>query len=456
MARFLPRSLGGRIALVGGGFALLTCLLGLLTYYVVHEAIEKHLDDRIMAEAEALLAAGGPQGLVGVIEVVRSREGTHTAGDLGYIVLDAKGRRVAGTLDAPVPPPGYSEFLHYRLADGTRGIAQTFNLPISGGGRLVVAADRSEIDQMDNIIIAMFGVATALILLVGFGSVIALRRAVSRRLALMGATAGAIMAGDLSRRMPLAGDAEFDQVAEVINRMLERIEALLENVRQLSTDLAHDIRSPLNRVRGSLEKVAGGAGGEAPEQAAVTAIGEIDDLLELLGGILGISEIEGFAVRKRFVPLDWSQLAADVVDGYRPAVEAADKRITFEGRQADVLGDAALLRRCLANLIDNALLHAAGASWIHVRIGREDGRCILTVGDNGPGIPAEAHETVFRRFVRLDRSRSTPGHGLGLNMVAAILHAHHGTAEVRPTPTGLTVALSMPCASAGASTEAAQ
>lgn len=443
MARILPRSLGGRVAVVGGCFALLTCLLGLLTYHVVHEAIEKHLDDRIMAEAEALLAAGGPQGLTGVIAVVRSREATHTAGDLGYIVLDGRGRRVAGTLDAPVPPPGYSEFLHYRLANGTRGIAQTFNLPISGGGRLVVAADRSEIDQMDRIIFAMFGVATALILLVGFGAVVALRRAVSRRLTLMGATASAIMAGDLSRRMPMAGDAEFDQVAEVINRMLERIEALLENVRQISTDLAHDIRSPLNRVRGRLENVAGGSL-QPPEEAAAVAICEIDDLLELLSGILGISEIEGFAVRKRFTAIDLSQLTADVVEGYRPAVEAAGLAFTFECRPAEIHGDPALLRRCLANLVDNALLHARGATRIDVRIHIEDACSVLTVHDDGQGIPADTHDMIFRRFVRLDASRSTPGHGLGLNMVAAILRAHHGEAAVRPRETGFTIALSIP------------
>lgn len=443
VARLAPRSLGGLIAVAGGAFAILTCLLGLLTYGIVHESIEKHLDDRIRAEAEALLAAGAPAGLAGVLNAVRAREATHSAGDLGYIVIDARGLRAGGTLDATTPPPGYTEFVHYRRVDGSRGIAQGYNAAIPGGGQLVVAADRGEIDQMDRIIFAMFGVAAALIIFAALGSAIALRRVVSRRLALIGSTAEAIMSGDLSQRVPRLGDAEFDHVSVVINQMLERIEALLDNLRQLSTDIAHDIRSPLNRVRGGLEAFDR-AQGPGSDSLARDAIAEIDDLLELLGGLLGISEIEGFAVRKRFVRLDLAQVTADVVDGYRPAVEAAGLHLTHESQTAPVMGDEALLRRCLANLIDNALSHATGAARIDIRVGSRDGTTSVLVGDDGPGIPVDAREAVFHRFVRLDRSRSTPGHGLGLNMVAAIMRAHHGEARVATGEPGLTIELTLP------------
>ncbi|HEX8057145.1 MAG TPA: HAMP domain-containing sensor histidine kinase [Novosphingobium sp.] len=441
LPRNLAGNLGGRVTLACACFALVTCLLGLLTYRIVHEEIEKHLDQRINAEAEALLAAAVPRGLPGVIEAIRAREATHLPGDLGYIVLARNGRRVAGTLAATPPPKGYTEFVHYRHSDGTRGIAQALNVAIPGGGSLIVAADRSDVNDMDRTILTIFGVTTGLIAAIGIGATVMLRRMVARRLAAMSATAEAIMAGDLSRRMPILRDAEFDQVAQVINRMLDRIEALLENLRQLSTDLAHDIRSPLNRVRGSLEAFERKSGAEG---IAADAIADIDDLLDLLGGLLGISEIEGFAVRERFVPLDIAQLAADVVDAYRPDVEEAGMRIAFAGNPVEVMGDPALLRRCLANLIDNALLHAIGATLIDVRVSSTGLACEICVSDDGQGIPPGARAAIFRRFVRLDPSRTTPGHGLGLNMVLAIMRAHYGSAEIIPSERGLMLQLSLP------------
>lgn len=441
MAKLMPRSLVGRMTTACALFAAAACMLGLLMYSIVHEEIEKHLDRRSHSEAEALIAAAGSRGVEGVAAAVRTREATHTAGDLGYIVLGSDGRRTAGTLEASVPAPGYTEFLHYRLADGGKGIAQAYRTQIPGGGSLIVATDRSAVDEMDRLIFAIFGVMVGLTATVGVVATILLRRTIKRRLLALGGTAEAIMAGDLSRRMPHLHDAEFDQISQVINRMLERIEELLGNLRQLSTDLAHDIRSPLNRVRGGLEAFDRKQGGD---EMATAAIAEIDDLLELLGGLLGISEIEGFSVRQRFVALDLARLADDVVDGYQPAAEAANLALTFAGDPAGIWGDPALLRRCVANLIDNCLLHASGATRIEVSVSIAANHCLLTVTDDGIGVPAEQREAIFRRFVRLDVSRSTPGHGLGLNMVAAIMRAHRGTAQAKATSTGHAIELILP------------
>lgn len=454
-ARLAPRSFRALLGLVGGAFALVTALLCLATYGIVHEAIELHLDTRTKAEAEALLAAADPRGLAGVLDAVRAREGTHTAGDLGYIVVDARGRRVGGTLDAAVPPPGYTEFVHYRLADGGRGIAQAVNVAIPGGGRLVVGADRSAVDQMDRMIFMMFGVAFALILLVALAAALALRRAVRDRLAALRRAADAIMAGDFSRRMPVLGDPEFDQITAVINRMLDRIEVLLDNLRQLSADIAHDIRAPMNRVRGSLEALERRSEDGPHKALGAAAVAEIDALLDLLTAVLGISEIEGFAVRKRFVPVALAALVEDVVDGYRAAAESAGVAMTFDGAPVKIMGDKALLRRALANLIDNALLHASAATRISVRVERRGAHAFVTVADDGPGIAAEEHENVFRRFVRLEQSRTTPGHGLGLNMVSAIALAHDGTARVFPGPSGLTIGFSLPVVEDGEGAELA-
>jgi len=179
-----------------------------------------------------------------------------------------------------------------------------------------------------------------------------------------------------------------------------------------------------------------------------SSIRDIDDVLDLLRALLGISEIEGFAVRKRFVRLDLGALVEDVADGYRPVVEAAGMMIATEIEAAAVLGDPALLRRALANLIDNAILYTPPGTHIIARVALRGDIVALIVRDDGPGVPAHERENIFSRFVRLDSSRSTPGHGLGLNLVAAVASAHRGRARALPTERGLAVELQLPAAGA--------
>jgi signal transduction histidine kinase len=165
-----------------------------------------------------------------------------------------------------------------------------------------------------------------------------------------------------------------------------------------------------------------------------------------LRALLGITEIEGFSVRKRFRAIDLASLVEDVVDGYRPVVESAGLTIDGQVSPVTIDGDAALLRRALANLIDNAILYTPEGTSILVTVAPESGSAILRVADDGPGVPAGERKNIFTRFVRLDASRSTPGHGLGLNLVAAVASAHRGSARALPTQTGLTIEMSIPLA----------
>lgn len=441
----MPRTIRGLIVLMGIVVGSLTILLGGATYYFANKSMVDQLNARIDLETRALLAIGETSGIDGVAKAVREREAKTTAGNLGYIVVDAQGRHVTGSLRAAVPPIGHWDCLAYVRADGTMAQAQSLNSAIPGGGRLVVAVDRTIVDQADGTVLILFGSAFGLTLLFGMGSAFVVGRVVKDRLGGIASTARAIMAGDLSRRMPVATHkGEFDQVSTVINQMLDRIEILLENLRRISTGVAHDIRSPLNRARGSLEAAEARLEG-SPEQAAVTAsIRDVDEVLDLLRALLGISEIEGFTVRKRFVPIDLASLAEDVIDGYRPVVESAGLAIEVDARSAEVLGDAPLLRRALANLIDNAILYTPPGSHILVRVRATVETAIMTVIDDGPGVPSGERENIFNRFVRLDSSRSTPGHGLGLNLVAAVASAHRGTARAVPTEIGLAIEIALP------------
>lgn len=442
----MPRTLRGLILLACAGVGALTILLGGLTHYLAIKSLSEQLNSRIAAESHALLAIGAKEeGAAGIARAVQGREGDGSVGDLGYMVLDARGRRVGGILRAAVPPPGPFDRLRYIRADGSRSIAQSLNSAIPGGGRLVVVADRSVVEDAGRTVLILFGATFGSILLFGVSVAWMIGRAVRIRLARIASTADAIMAGDLTRRMPIDHErGEFDQLSMVINRMLDRIEILLENLKRLSIGIAHDIRSPLNRARGRLEAAEQRLEG-LPQQAEVSgSIADLDEVLDLVRALLGISEIEGIAVRQRFVPVALAPLAEDVVDGYRPVVESAGLTIACEAEPVMITSDAALLRRSIANLIDNAILYTPEGTHIVVSVEASGDRAMLRVSDTGPGVPIAERENIFSRFVRLDSSRSTPGHGLGLHLVATFAAAHDGVARVMPTPVGLTIEIELP------------
>ncbi|WP_238564943.1 sensor histidine kinase [Sphingobium bisphenolivorans] len=437
---------------------LIVTLLGLATYVFVHEEIERQINQRIRIEADVLLAHHRQHGFAALVDLVNTLdhrpgpedesylEGADSRGrDMGYIVTDASGRRRAGSLKASVPRSGWSEFVPFRAADGTSAMAQAINTPLPGGGRLVVAADRAIVDQMDLQLLALFLCAFALILAVGTAAVVGLGRLVGARLSTMEDSAEAIMAGDLSRRMPHNGSGEeFDRLAMILNSMLDRIQSLMDNLRQVSCDIAHDLRTPLSRLRGRLEEVERTAAEPLQQERLILAIREADDLLNLFSSILAISEIEGRSVRSRFQAVDLAETIREIAEAFRPAFDQAGKSLMLEIAPATILGDRQLIQRCLANLLDNVLAHTSPGTAATIAMEKRDKGIALLITDNGPGIPDEDRERVFRRFARLDRSRSTSGYGLGLNMVAAIAVAHDAHVRILPTAAGMTVEIVFP------------
>ena len=456
--RLLPRSIKGLslgVAIISG---LIIALLGLTTFRFVHEEIECQINQRIRIEADALLAHHRHHGFAGLVDLVNTLD--HHAGpedvsylegadikgrSMGYIVTDAFGQRRAGSLAAKVPPTGWSEFVPFRAPDGTPAMAQAINTPLPGGGHLIVAADRAIVDQMDLKLLGLFLGAFTLILTVGTAAVIGLGRLVRSRLSTIEDSAEAIMAGDLSRRMPLDGSAEeFDRLAMILNTMLNRIQALMNNLKQVSSDIAHDLRTPLNRLRGRLEAAERMATEADQQEKLVAAMREADDLLDLFASILAISEIEGQTVRSRFQMIELDELIEEIAEAFHPAFEQAAMSLTLMIAPARIFGDRQLIQRCLANLLDNVLAHTPPGTSAAISMEARGEWLALIVADDGPGIADEDHEWIFERFARLDNSRSTTGYGLGLNMVAAIAAAHRGEARVVPAATGLTIEIRLP------------
>ena len=286
-----------------------------------------------------------------------------------------------------------------------------------------------------------WGLAITVALALGVG--LLMSAGVMRRIEAINQTSREIMEGDLSRRMPRDGtDDDFDQLAANLNRMLERIEGLMTAVRQVSDNIAHDLRTPLTRLRTRLEL----ARTDDPQQGQGAVAQAIEDAEELLGtfnALLRIARIESGSRRSAFAELDLAQLLDDVGELYEPLAAEKGQRLTVEANgAAPIRGDRDLLFQALANLVDNAIKYTPEGGRIALSVKDRDGRTEVAVADTGPGIPAALREKVFQRFFRVDSSRSAPGSGLGLSLVRAVADLHDAGVALSDNSPGLRAVLS--------------
>jgi len=253
------------------------------------------------------------------------------------------------------------------------------------------------------------------------------------------------MDGELGKRVPASGFGdEMDQLALNLNAMLDRIQALMESLKRVSDDIAHDLRTPLSRLRHQLEAARSRTprSGDAVIEQAIT---EVDAILETFSALLRISQIEAGARRAAFSVISLGQIASTVTEAYSPVAEDRSQRL--KPVLADVPpipGDRELLTQMVANLIENSMRHCPAGVDISVELAQEDGAPVLRVADNGPGIPTGEREKVFRRFYRLEASRTTPGSGLGLALVKAVADLHGASIELSDNRPGLCVTIRFP------------
>lgn len=438
--RRIWQSTTGVVAAIGILLALATLAIGATVHELAHEALEEQLDHRIGAETRSLLAEASRSGTPAVAELIARRESAAAESGLAYLLSDARHIRLAGSLDAAMPPqPGYLE--HLRHDRGQRK-AQALTSRLPDGSWLLVAADRAAIDDTDRAIQQVTALAFGGLLLLGIAAAWAVGAITRARLNGIDRTALAIIDGDLSQRIPVDGSgSEFDRVSLTLNRMLDRIVGLLDNLREVSGNIAHDLRTPLTRLTNQLE--AARASSE-PAAHIDAALDQSRELLDIFAALLRISEVESHAVRSHFVSLSLSQLVTEVVETYRPDFEASGHRLLMAvAPDIRVNGDRRLLQQLLANILDNALRHTPAGTTVRVTLAARADHAELSIVDDGPGVPLSAVPRLFQRFSVGDDSRSTGGHGLGLAMVAAIAAAHHGsvTAQINE---GMTISVSVP------------
>jgi signal transduction histidine kinase len=298
--------------------------------------------------------------------------------------------------------------------------------------------------DMQHAIVRAFIWAGGLTLLLAIGTGVLVGGRFVRRIDTIGRTSRAIMEGDLSARIPARRtNDEIDALVNGLNAMLDRIQQLLEGLRQVSSDIAHDLRTPLGRLRQRLEDAREHATSTAEYQAATeAAIGEADGLLEIFSALLRIAQIEAGAQKSAFTALDLTELMRSIGEAYAPSAE--DSQHKLEVHVADgvtIAGDRQLLAQLFSNLIENALTHTPAGSTVRVALRAMAGGFEAEVADTGPGIPEAERNKVFDRFYRLDRSRTTKGSGLGLALVKAIATLHGLSLRLEDRKPGLAVIL---------------
>jgi signal transduction histidine kinase len=423
-------------ALYAAAFAAAVIVLGVVTLVTTRTALSQQFDARILSESAALAREFRIEGLGGVVQAVQERDSTSGALDYGLQAPD--GRPLAGRLARSKAALGWSEqdiSSPSQARDKIRVNAQS----LAGGYRLLVGGDDESIEAVDNLLAERFALAMLGVVAIGLVGGWGLSRGMGRRIAAITGAAEAIIDGNLSRRVPVTGSGDdLERLAATFNRMLDRIGVLMESLRQVSTDVAHDLRTPLTRLRGRLEASLGST--PTPEQAATieAALEDLDAILTTFAALLRIAQIESGERRAAFQALDLALVARTVVDAFAPSAEETGQRLTLdEGEPVLVDGDRELLTQMLVNLVENALRHAGGKAQVRVRCGLQRGRATLSVIDDGPSVPNAERERLFDRFYRLEASRSTPGNGLGLALVAAVARLHGAEASLHDAHPGL-------------------
>jgi signal transduction histidine kinase len=441
--------------------ASLLAYFALNTRRLITEQITATVNGEVSGLSEQY-GQGGLRRLVIVVDVRSRRPGSSL-----YLVTTPSGEGLAGNVGSLEPGvldhPGWLETNYHRLEspEGTehRALVRVVQLP--GGFHLLVGRDLEERERLFGIIVNAGQWSLALVIVLGLlGGFFVSRRVLSRIDAMTG-TAQTIMAGDLSGRLPVAGTAdELDRLADNVNAMLERIEALMRGLKEVSDNIAHDLKTPLTRLRNRCEQALRSATGEASYRAALeSTIAESDDLIRTFDALLMIARAESGQARDNMTEFDASEIARDVGELYEPVADEKGIALTIDApAAAPVRGNRELVSQALANLIDNAIKYAGSGgkangvpAEIVVRAGNDGERITLSVADRGPGIPDADRGRVVERFVRLEQSRSEPGSGLGLSLASAVARLHGGELKLEDNHPGLRTTIALPRAGPGAS-----
>jgi signal transduction histidine kinase len=443
-------------------FALFAAFLlgyfALNTRRLITEQITETINSEITGLSEQY-RQGGIRRLVIVVDARARRPGSNL-----YLVTTFTGQALAGNVTSLMPgildKPGWAE-TDYRRLDEAEGrgqpehqaLVRVFQLP--GGFRLLVGRDLEERERLYRIVLAAGRWSVAIVIILGLAGGLFVSRRVLARVDAMTETTKTIMEGDLGGRLPVAGTGdELDRLAQNLNAMLERIEALMQGLKEVSDNIAHDLKTPLTRLRNRAEQALRGSSNDVEYRAALNAtIEESEGLIRTFNALLMIARAESGQARDDMNEFDAAEIAHDVGELYEPLAE--EKGIVLKvdaDSPARVKGNRELISQALANLVDNAIKYAqprgdsvnGATAEIEVKALNSGDRILLTVADTGPGIPEADRARVVERFVRLEQSRSQPGSGLGLSLASAVARLHGGELTLEDNQPGLRSVIALP------------
>ncbi|MBX4885032.1 sensor histidine kinase [Rhizobium bangladeshense] len=441
-----------------------------LVFYVTamsERLLTGQIRDAVRQEVEQVQRAYDAGGMNLLLRTMERR--ARQPGANLYIIAGPSGDILAGNV-ASVQPGVFEEvgwtsapFAYQRYTDGGgverrhKAIANIFVL--DNGLRILVGRDLGDPERFRLLVRQALMVALAIM---GLGAIIiwfGIGRNALRRIDRMSDASKKIMAGDLSQRLPVGGSGdEFDRLSMSLNTMLERIEKLNEGLRQVSDNIAHDLKTPLTRLRNKAADALDMTDGDTRRAALEGIISESDQLIRTFNALLMISRVEAGSVAAEMSPVELSAIVSDSAELYEPAAEEAGLGLASSIEpDIEVQGNRELIGQAIFNLLDNAIKYSSdtkGAGEVLLKLARRpDGIC-LSVADHGPGVPADRRGDVVKRFVRLDESRSKPGTGLGLSLVEAVMELHNGRLELsdtnpdKPEQRGLTVSMIFPAKAA--------
>jgi signal transduction histidine kinase len=396
-----------------------------------------------LAEVQADAAGKGEIGLRDVVAQISAR-----SPGIYYLLQDSGRRVLAGNMGALRSQPGLRRLSEVHYADGhSVGGIRGQGVLLQDGSYLFVGLSSFQLDELREVIARAFLAAVVVIICLAIAGGLLTSTAVLRRIDAIGRTSREIMAGDLGRRIALRGtNDEFDRLAASLNAMLERIQNLMSGLQQVSNDIAHDLRTPLTRLRQRLElalrREATVDGLRAALEGSIT---DTDAILATFSALLRIAQIEAGTRKSAFTMVDLRRLLEELVETYQLVAEEREQVLSIvAGQPITVLGDPELLVQLFANLIENAIHHSPRSTAIEISAKVTGMGVEAVVSDNGPGIPAQLRTKVLERFTRIDTSRSTPGSGLGMSLVVAITTLHDATLELHDNMPGLRCVLRFP------------
>lgn len=420
------------------------------TYWTAKGQMEQQTDARLQLETDALLDLYrrlAVEGLTGAISMRNSENGSrYLISRLVHRSQQDWTRDITFEAISHTPTQGVAT-LPLSQVIGGKGHDEPARLMLTilpGGYQLLVVTDLKELHTLLDRLLETVLAAIAIIFTLALAGGTVMGRNVQRRIHAVSQTANDIISGDLSRRMPVTSrNDEFDRLSRVLNTMLTRTEHLMQSMRDVTDNLAHDLRNPLNRLRNRLEASQYHPDGHTDyPQLIQDTMTEVDELIRTFNALLSIAQIESAQQKKDWAEVDLTTLTEELADLYTAVAEEQELSLACHAEAGlRTHGNRQLLAQAITNLLDNAVKYTPAGGHIHLDARLQDGNIIISVADNGPGIPADKHEQVFKRFTRLDNARSTPGNGLGLSLVKAVADLHGAHIRLEDNQPGLNASL---------------